>query len=138
MPFQQQTLQVASDLGKLDQVLIWFAQARPKWVQERIWLQLELALAEAFTNAVRHAHHQALQPPPVLIEFQGTTTALELKVWDHGPAFDLQEKLATLPEQISPDQDGGRGLKLLQNIASELEYRRIGSQNCLILRKVLD
>ncbi|MDS3860029.1 ATP-binding protein [Thermosynechococcaceae cyanobacterium BACA0444] len=137
MPLQQ-TLQVASDLGKLDQVLSWFAQARPEWVQKTIWLQLELALAEAFTNAVRHAHHHSPEPPPVLIELQGTATAVELKVWDHGPTFNLQEKLATLPEQISPDQDGGRGLKLLQNIASELEYRRIGSQNCLILRKVLD
>lgn len=132
-----QSLQVASDLGQLDQVLDWFAQARPEWVSEAIWLQLKLALAEAFTNAVRHAHHQAPESPPVLIQLQGSTTALELKVWDHGPVFDLQKKLATLPEQISPDQDGGRGLKLLQNIATELEYQRVGLQNCLILRKVL-
>jgi len=132
-----QSVQVTSDLTQLDQVLAWFSQARPPGIQNTIWLQLELALAEAFTNAVRHAHRLSPNSPPVLIELKSNPNALELWVWDHGPDFDLQGKLDTLPEFISPDQDGGRGLKLLQNIASELEYRRMGEQNCLILRKFL-
>ncbi len=131
------SLTVASNLSELEQVLEWFAQARPAGVPEISWLQLELALAEAFTNAVRHAHQLLPNQPAIVLEFCSTPDYLELKVWDHGPEFDLEGCLQNLPEIIAPDQDGGRGLKLLQNIADQLQYQRLGQQNCLILRKNL-
>ncbi len=129
------SLDVASNLGELEQVLGWFAQARPEQVSHSTWLQLELALAEAFTNAVRHAHKLSPHKPAIHLELTAEADIVELRIWDHGPEFDLNARLQALPKEISPEQDGGRGLKLLQNIADELHYNRIGERNCLILRK---
>ncbi|MFN4278817.1 ATP-binding protein [Thermosynechococcus sp.] len=132
------SLTLTSDLTQLEALLAWFNQYRPARLPIEEWLKLELALAEGFTNAVRHAHRDRPTDTPIRIDLFLGETQIELRIWDQGDPFDLVAKLQTLPTQIPLDAEGGRGLRLLATITDELAYQRVaGGGNCLILRKLL-
>lgn len=135
---QRSHLQTSTDLNALSGVLIWFEQLEHSQINPQFWLECQLALAEGFTNAVRHAHGQRSVETPIDLEAILTSDWLELRIWDCGHPFDLHLKLAALPEKIDAEQEGGRGLKLLQTIADDLHYIRTADQrNCLVIRKQL-
>lgn len=131
------SLRVPTDLNALARVLDWFDGLESPVVPQRVWLQLKTALAEAFTNAVRHAH-EGTSELTVEIQFEQTAKSLELKVIDSGPQFDLQAKLQELPD-VDLNATGGRGLRLMSCIADELSYVRLeDDRNCLSLVKHYD
>ncbi len=137
-PFTTVSLTLTSDLTQLEALLTWFNQYRPPTLPIEEWLKLELALAEGFTNAVRHAHRDRPTDTPIRIDLSLGATEIELRIWDQGDPFDLMAKLQTLPAQIALDAEGGRGLRLLATITDELDYQRVGNTgNCLILRKTV-
>jgi serine/threonine-protein kinase RsbW len=99
-------------------------------------MQCQIALAEGFTNVVRHAH-QSL-PPQTLIEIDLNfyPNHVEMRIWDSGPPFSFMEQLDHSSASITDASSSGRGLMLLHKIANELEYRRIDeARNCLCLVK---
>jgi serine/threonine-protein kinase RsbW len=131
-------LSVQSDLKSLATVLNWFEQLKPLFQNETLWLQCEIALAEGFTNAVRHAHRQRSRETPVKLQAKVLSDRLELCIWDQGSPFDLINYLQSLPEKSSRDAEGGRGLQLLRVIADALSYTRTDdNQNCLRIIKSL-
>jgi serine/threonine-protein kinase RsbW len=132
-------MQTETDLHALDAVLEWFGQLDQQILGEATWLQAKIALAEAFTNAVRHAHRNYPRQTPIELEARLSQTRLELRIWDYGLPFDLNGRLAELPNQIAVDREGGRGLKIIQGVADELSYERTGdNRNCFLLVKYLD
>lgn len=127
---------MGTDLNALGQVLSWFDQFASPAISERIWLQCKTALAEGFTNAVRHAHKNRSSDVVIEIEVQKSPNSFEIRILDYGPPFNLEEKLKTLPEEIDLEATGGRGLKIMHSIADCLTYTRINShQNCLSILK---
>jgi serine/threonine-protein kinase RsbW len=131
--------QTPTNLDKLADVLGWFARLQQPSIPKPVWLRCELALAEGFTNAVRHAHRGLSPETPVEIEVSLSAETIEIRIFDRGQPFDLEAKL----DQISPQTDrgatGGRGLKLMRDIADELSYRRTSdSRNCLTIVKHID
>jgi serine/threonine-protein kinase RsbW len=134
---QRISLQVTSDLESLEAVLLWFDQLRHPGIAEVIWLQCRIALAEGFTNAVRHAHRQQPRDTPIDLQADRFDDRLEMRIWDRGVAFDLLAYIAALPHQIRLDAEGGRGLRLLQDIADRLSYGRDCERNCLTIVKWL-
>ncbi len=131
-----QSLQVKSELTTLQAALQWFHHNHPAQIPREVWLQCQIGLAEGLTNAIRHAHRHQSPETPVLIEFLVEERTLELRIWDQGPEFDLQEKLDSIPTVVDPDQIGGRGLRLIQRIADEFSYQRSPDhRNCLIIVK---
>jgi len=133
---QQAVLRVKTELEDLNLVLDWFAQFDQAPLPHTVWLQCQLALAEAFTNAVRHAHHNRDPETPIEIHVTAAQDQVEICVWDSGDAFDLMKVLALSQEDPPEDQEGGRGLFLIQCIASELTYHRDpDGRNCLRLVK---
>jgi serine/threonine-protein kinase RsbW len=133
---QKAHIQVESDLGALAQVLSWFDQFSRFPIPHLAWLECQLMLAEGFTNAVRHAHRDRPGDLPIDIEVTVRADALELRVWDFGDEFDLQQKLDALPSDQDPYAEGGRGLRLLQRMADILRYTRMADQrNCLLVVK---
>jgi len=48
------SLQVNTDMNSLTKVLDWFEQLQDLSLPNEVWFQFQLALAEGFTNAVRH------------------------------------------------------------------------------------
>ncbi|MGD1715093.1 ATP-binding protein [Dapis sp. BLCC M172] len=133
--FRKAYLQVHSDLAENDKVLSWFEQLHQAPIPKTIWLQCELALAEGFTNATRHAHKYLPTETPIDIEVTMYTDCLEIRIWDYGQPFDFTEWLKVQPE---PDMfaPGGRGIKLMYAIADDISYTRTSdNRNCLLIKK---
>ena len=129
-------IEVPSDLQELDKVLLEFNQIYRDFIPCRDWLQCRLALAEGFTNAVRHAHKNIPQETIVAIEVVLRQEYLEIKIWDWGSAFDLQSFIISKARQHRGWLGSGRGIPLLNKIADRLDYLRVnGDRNCLLIVK---
>lgn len=125
-----------TDLKALDQVLTWFDQFNQGSIPKKVWIQCQLALAEGFTNAVRHAHKNLTPNVPIDIEVTLFPQALELRVWDQGPPFDLEQRIQELEKTVDDQAGGGRGIAILQKIADKLSYTRTDdNRNCLLIVK---
>ncbi|NEP33917.1 MAG: ATP-binding protein [Moorea sp. SIO1G6] len=128
--------QFPSDLKALENALGWFDQFKPSSVRQKVWLQCQLALAEGFTNAVRHAHKDLPEEVSIDVEVTLLPECLELRIWDKGPPFDLEQQLRDLKQQMNPQSGGGRGIAILQKIADHLSYTRTdNNRNCLLIVK---
>ncbi|HTI72444.1 MAG TPA: ATP-binding protein [Candidatus Limnocylindria bacterium] len=81
--------------------------------------RIRLALAEAFSNAVLHAHGgQAGLPVRIHLAFTpAPESQVQLDITDCGPGFVLPS--STAPH---PDAERGRGLLLLRKVAERIEY----------------
>ncbi len=138
-PLHRAFLQVKTDLDALIPVLEWFDQFSSPPTPPKAWMECQLALAEGFTNAVRHAH--ADQPEEALIdlEVQVFDDRLEFRIWDQGPPFDFDAQLERMPPLGLDTEvltEGGRGLLLMKRIADHLSYVRTSDErNCLLLVK---
>ncbi|WP_373479931.1 ATP-binding protein [Geminocystis sp.] len=134
---QEIIFQVKSDLTYLEEVLSKFESLKQTWINQKDWLQCQLALAEGFTNAVRHAHKDKSSDTPIDIEISVTEKEIKIKIWDYGKPFKLKAK----PKKISSPEDlaiGGRGIEILEKIADELDYNHFPDhRNCLLIRKNL-
>ncbi|WP_293077955.1 ATP-binding protein [Moorena sp. SIO3H5] len=128
--------QFPSDLKALESVLAWFDQFKPSSVRQKVWLQCQLALAEGFTNAVRHAHKDVPEDVSIDLEVTLFPQRLEFRIWDQGPPFDLEQRLREQKLQMNPQSGGGRGIAILQKIADHLSYTRTDdNRNCLLIVK---
>ncbi len=56
---------------------------------------------------------------------------VEVRITDHTAGFDLPEKIVLPPV----DREKGRGLFLIQSMASEVEYLRGRRENCMVIRR---
>ncbi len=129
-------LQVNSGLSALDPVLSWFSQLYEPQIPTSVWVRCQLALAEGFTNAVRHAHEGKRPDWPVDIQVAVWDEFVEIKIWDSGNPFNLEQKIQDMSKKIDPEASGGRGLKLMKDIADSLSYRRTADgRNCLAIVK---
>lgn len=134
---QKISLNIESDLRNLAAVLSWFDPLRPSLQDDLAWQQCRIAVVEAFTNAVRHAHRELPTETPIDLEAIVEGSALIIKVHDRGGPFDLENYLNHMPP-VSRDAEGGRGLRLIQNISDQLSYKREGEiGNCLRIVKQL-
>lgn len=127
-------LVVDSQLATLNTVQAWFNQLvdspDPGWS----WVQsnrdrLNIAVAEGFTNAVRHAHAQLPPETPITIEVSLESDRIAIQIWDQGHPFNpnqLQE-----PQPGSLLCEGGYGWFLLRRAVDRVTYQRHGQHNCL-------
>jgi serine/threonine-protein kinase RsbW len=59
-----------------------------------------------------------------------------MRIWDQGPAFDLEGRLQNLEHRVDELAGGGRGIAILQKIADKLTYTRtVDNRNCLLIVK---
>ena len=135
---QQDHLMVKSELKHLNQVQQWFERFCLQHLSRFDWLEperyrLNLALAEGFTNAVRHAHHGL--PPETTIDIDVTlwNDRLEIKIWDYGKPFNPDAIAEPKPGTLKV---GGYGWFLLRRLADRVVYkRRADGRNCLLIVK---
>ena len=132
----QTSLIVKSELQALPTVLSHFNHFYLPRIPREVWLKLKLALAEGFTNAVRHAHRDLSSQTPIEIQLTIFENRLQIKIWDHGPGFDLPNFLNHSPRQ-KPNQSGGsRGLGIIAKIADQFSYYSTDEGlNCLLIIK---
>jgi serine/threonine-protein kinase RsbW len=128
--------QVNTGVDGLGPVLSWFSQFYESRIPASVWIRCQLALAEGFTNAVRHAHKGKPPDLPIEIEVTVFAEALQIKIWDWGDPFDLEQKIKNMSEEADIYAPGGRGLKLMKDISDSLTYSRMPDhRNCLSIFK---
>ena len=137
---KQYHLQVKTELKALKEVLQWFEALVFPLIPQKMGWQCEVALVEAFTNAVRHAHHDLPKNTPIDIEVELLPNFLEMRIWDKGESFDLEAKLRKGEREASSptslEKEGGRGLQFIKKLTDELQYLNLPNhRNCLIMRK---
>ncbi|WP_036478021.1 ATP-binding protein [Myxosarcina sp. GI1] len=134
---QQFEIQVKTKLEELQAVLQWFESLVFPSIPQKMGWQCEVALVEAFTNAVRHAHHNLPETTPIELEVEFFPNFLEMRIWDRGKPFDLNAKLkASELEVNSLEKEGGRGLQFIKKLTDELQYLNLPNRrNCLVMRK---
>ena len=134
-PLHQAFLQINTDLDALAQVLEWFDQFNVEPIPPSTWMECQLALAEGFTNAVRHAHYGKSVDLLIDLEVQVFADRIEIRIWDQGDHFDLDHRLRNMPS-MDTEAEGGRGLRLMDKIADVLSYTRTqDARNCLLITK---
>ncbi|EDX87148.1 hypothetical protein S7335_4855 [Synechococcus sp. PCC 7335] len=123
-------LTVDSYLEELTVVQQWFRSVVSSFSIEAPWIneqydKLNLALAEGFTNAVRHAHADLPGTTPINIELVLQADKIEIFIFDQGQPFD--------PDSISEPKpgvlrEGGYGWFLLRRLADQVTYSSIANQ----------
>lgn len=133
---QESYIRVTTDLKALADVLAWFDQFQEPVMPHMTWLECQLALAEGFTNAVRHAHSDKSEETPIEIKAQVTEDQIDLRIWDYGPGFEFDEYLDRASQMVDKHAEGGRGLGLIKQIADVIEYvPEADHRNCLHIVK---
>jgi serine/threonine-protein kinase RsbW len=128
-------LHVPSDLRYLSVVEHWLLDSleielgdTEDWRQQSN--RLRLALVEAYSNVVRHAHKEKPELP-VLMRLELIENDFTLEVWDHGKGFDLSTYLPPNPEDR---QENGYGWLIMNRLMDRVEYRlQVNGRNCLRL-----
>lgn len=135
---QEADLSIHSDLSVLNRVQDWFRQfclhnePRSNWLNSQLY-PLNLALAEGFTNAVRHAHRELPADTTIHIQVALWDDRIEIRIWDRGKPFDPNGLEEPLPGTL---RAGGYGWFLLRRLADHVEYQRSSdSRNCLLIVK---
>lgn len=129
-------LVVDSRLEALFKVHRWFKDVFASLEPDLMWIkgydsQLNLAVAEGFTNAVRHAHAELPPETPITIDVALAGDRVDIYIWDHGDPFDPTK--VSEPELGSLKQEGGYGWFLLRQVTDQVTYRRQEDKNCLAI-----
>lgn len=99
---------------------------------------VELVLAEALNNIVEHAYAPAAGIGPIKIRCMHCADGLHLKIRDEGITMPDGQmplgQMAALSEEVMDLPEGGFGWFLIQDLARDVHYERIGNENALSLR----
>ncbi len=132
-------LHVPSDLRFLTTVENWLLGCLEIELKEFAnWSQhsnrLRLALVEAYSNVVRHAHKN--QPYlPVLIRLEIKEYDIVLEIWDCGEGYDVSNYM---PPSPIDKQEGGYGWLIINRLMDRVDYQlQINGCNCLKLEATL-
>jgi serine/threonine-protein kinase RsbW len=92
--------------------------------------RLSLALVEAYSNVVRHAHYE--QPNiPIIFKLELRDRDLSLEIWDQGQGYDPSDYQMPSPED---KQEHGYGWLILNRLMDRVEYKlQVDGSNCLKL-----
>jgi serine/threonine-protein kinase RsbW len=135
---QQLRYTVKSDLASLTDLQAWFkvicAHSGGKLSLEETVYRLNLALAEGFTNAVRHAHADLPEETAIEVEVAMDTQQVEIQIWDAGQPFNPDVLEEPQPGTL---RSGGYGWYLLRRLVDQVSYDRAGNRNCLRMVKSL-
>jgi serine/threonine-protein kinase RsbW len=121
---------VDSHLEELAVVQQWFRSLIARLSVEAPWIddqfdKLNLALAEGFTNAVRHAHADLPGTTPIEIELVLQPDRIEIFIFDQGQPFDPDSINEPKPGSL---REGGYGWFLLRRLADQVTYSPMGTQ----------
>ena len=115
---QTSNLRVETDIKSLARVLQWDDRLEKRPIPKQIVMQCRLALAEGFTNVVRHAHKSLPSSTPINLEIRVFYNRIELRIWDSGQPFDFEAKISKFRQVEAAKYRDGLGAFLLKSIAT--------------------
>lgn len=99
---------------------------------------VELVLAEALNNIVEHAYPAPAATGPIFIKCQHRADGLHVTIRDRGAAMPDGQAPIGMAQSVDVDvmdlPEGGFGWFLIQDLAKDVRYRRVGEENQLDLR----
>ncbi len=100
----------------------------PEWpASEQTLSDIDLALTEAITNAVEHAH-RGNSGLTVRVEISFDEARFTARIHDSGPGFDL----SSIPEPVQGSlEERGRGLFLIRKLMDRVSYGKEADGNVL-------
>jgi serine/threonine-protein kinase RsbW len=101
--------------------------------REALAYHLNLVLTEATTNAIKHATQTNLKDT-VRITIHIQDNELNIKVYDHGQGFDLEN--VPLPDFDQP-KESGMGLYFIRTLMDSVTYTKQSDCNILEIKKFL-
>jgi serine/threonine-protein kinase RsbW len=128
-------LHVPSDLNYLNIVENWLLGCLKVQLGESVdWSRqssrLRLALVEAYSNVVRHAHKEQSNIP-ILLRLELKERDIALEVWDYGTGCDMS---TYFPPNPLDKQEGGYGWLIMNRLMDKVEYHlQVDGANCLKL-----
>ncbi len=126
---------VPSDLNFINIVEDWLLGCLQLHLGESVdWtkqsIRLRLALTEAYSNAVRHAHKEKPNVP-ILLRLELKNRDLSIEIWDYGEGFNLA---TYFPPNPIEKQEGGYGWLIMNQLMDNVEYQlHVNGANCLKL-----
>lgn len=132
-------LHVPSDLNFINIVEEWLLGCLQLHLGESVdWtkqsMRLRLALVEAYSNAVRHAHKEKPNLP-ILLRLELKDRNLSIEIWDYGEGFDLS---TYFPPHPTEKQENGYGWLIMNRLMDKVEYQlQVNGANCLKLETTL-
>lgn len=100
-------------------------------------MDMQVALDEVLANVVSYAHPEG-GGGRIRVVIAVRPDALDAEVTDDGAPFDPLS--ASAPDRDAPLENrriGGLGIHFVRSLMSEVRYRRVGSRNVLVLRRLL-
>ena len=129
-------LQVATKPEAVTDVLAWFDGLKRPEIEQRTWLELQTIIGEAFDNVVSHAHQKLSTEAKIELEIAFLDRVIVFKIWDFGAEFDLEDYKRSLPDEVEPEAESGRGFFFLQELSDYFSYSRYpDGRNCLLVIK---
>lgn len=101
--------------------------------REALAYHLNLVLTEATANAIKHANYNDPKDT-VRIAIHIDDQELNIKVFDHGQGFDLEN--VAIPDFDHP-KEGGMGIYFIRTLMDSVTYNRIDDGNVLEIIKHL-
>jgi anti-sigma regulatory factor (Ser/Thr protein kinase) len=96
---------------------------------------MNLALEEAVTNIIDYGFDDG-DAPVIKVGLSCEEWGLTALIEDNGRPFNpLQTALAATDAPLEERQIGGLGITLIRKLMDDVQYRRNGSKNVLVLRK---
>ncbi len=103
---------------------------RQNWIAHDIF-SIHLALEEALANAIKHGNGKD-SAKQVHVQCAIFAEMIRIQVSDEGPGFTPEEVPDCTAEE-NLETPSGRGIMLMRNFMSRVEFRQPG--NCVILEK---
>lgn len=129
-------IKVKSDLIVQAHVQKWFEQFCSdnichQYSSNQQFHRLNLALAEGFSNAVRHAHQELPTDTIIEVELALFDNQIEIRIWDQGEPFNPDAIEEPEPGTLC---QGGYGWFLLRRLVEKVVYKRCDDgRNCLLI-----
>jgi serine/threonine-protein kinase RsbW len=100
--------------------------------------QIALAVDEACTNVIKHAHHHDARRL-MDIQIQTDTNKMKIIITDKGRGFDITKlKDPNVKQFIKESRHGGLGIYLIKTLMDEVDYDfKPGVKNQVLLTKYL-
>lgn len=99
----------------------------PAGLPEKQVRRLEMAVEEAFMNAVAHAYEPG-SPGPVSLFIERDETRVKISIRDLGIPFDASLEPVPSADESAENSAVPRGLQLIRNIADEVQWISLGAE----------
>jgi sigma-B regulation protein RsbU (phosphoserine phosphatase) len=129
------TVQLRNDLSevqRLNQIVTEFAAQHD--LPPELVFRVNLVLEEIITNVISYGYEDGLEHE-IVVRLSWQDPGIEMEVQDEGRAFNPLE--APQPEMGRPLVErrvGGLGIHLVRKMMDDLDYRREGGKNRLVLK----